>query len=232
MAAGLRIGGITPFTSIDFPGRLSAVLFVQGCPWRCTYCHNPHLQSRGEPTDKSWAEVMSWLKRRQGLLDAVVFSGGEPTVDPMLGPAMGQVGQLAYEVGLHTAGTHPGRLRSVLPLTDWVGIDVKAPLHDAEQYDRITGRSGSARLARQCLEAVLTSGKRYEVRTTIHPNWLGEDHLLKMGQELSDMGVQNWVWQMGRSTAHLVIDPVYDYPTECLTTQMQRQFAAFSIRSD
>ena len=60
------------------------MVFVQGCPWRCGYCHNPQLQSRDEAAGPSWREVMAWLPRRVGLIDAVVFSGGEPTLDPAL----------------------------------------------------------------------------------------------------------------------------------------------------
>ena len=76
----LRIGGITPLTSIDFPGRLAAVLYGQGCPWRCGYCHNPELLDATTPAAVPWPEVLAFLKSRQGLLDGVVFSGGEPTL--------------------------------------------------------------------------------------------------------------------------------------------------------
>ena len=82
-ASHLRVAAVTPFTSIDYPGKLSAVVFVRGCPWRCVYCHNPWMQSRTpQPGDESWERVEKLLARRKGLLDAVVFSGGEPCVDP------------------------------------------------------------------------------------------------------------------------------------------------------
>ncbi|MDR3005407.1 MAG: radical SAM protein, partial [Acidovorax sp.] len=80
-ARALQVGGLTPFTSIDYPGKLSAVIYVQGCPLRCSYCHNPHLQQRCAGT-QTWGAVHAWLQRRVGLVEAVVFSGGEPTVDP------------------------------------------------------------------------------------------------------------------------------------------------------
>ena len=87
-ASGLRIAGLTPYSSIDYPGCLSAVVWIQGCPWRCSYCHNPHLQSRTVPPQLHWGEVMAFLRKRVGLLDAVVFSGGEATTDRHLGAAM------------------------------------------------------------------------------------------------------------------------------------------------
>ena len=86
--AGLRIGGVTPFSTTDWPGRLAAVLFLQGCPWRCGYCHNPHLQPAIGPVARDYPSTLAWLEGRRGLLDAVVFSGGEPTAQAALGPAM------------------------------------------------------------------------------------------------------------------------------------------------
>ena len=91
-AEALRIAAITPFTTIDYPGKLSAVAFVQGCPWRCIYCQNPWMQPKDfDPSlsHESWHRLEELLKRRRGLLDAVVFSGGEPTVDPALPDAIG-----------------------------------------------------------------------------------------------------------------------------------------------
>ena len=84
----LRIGGITPLTTIDFPGRLAAVLYCQGCPWRCSYCHNPELLDATTPAEMDWPQVLAFLRKRQGLLDGVVFSGGEPTLQAGLPQAL------------------------------------------------------------------------------------------------------------------------------------------------
>ena len=78
----LRIGGLTPLSTTDYPGQLAAAVFCQGCPWRCGYCHNPHLIPATVKQGIDWVEVMRFLERRRGLLDAVVFSGGEPTLQP------------------------------------------------------------------------------------------------------------------------------------------------------
>ncbi|MBI3069525.1 MAG: 4Fe-4S cluster-binding domain-containing protein, partial [Betaproteobacteria bacterium] len=74
----LRVGGLVPLTTTDYPGRLAAVVFCQGCPWRCGYCHNPHLLPARRTAPIAWHAVRDFLERRRGLLDAVVFSGGEP----------------------------------------------------------------------------------------------------------------------------------------------------------
>ena len=85
---GLRVGGLVPLSTTDYPDHLSAVVFCQGCPWRCAYCHNPHLLPRRSDSEIAWPDVLAFLDRRRGLLDAVVFSGGEPTLQRALPDAM------------------------------------------------------------------------------------------------------------------------------------------------
>ena len=87
----IRIGGFTPLTSIDYPGELAAVLFCLGCPWRCAYCQNPELILQRSSRQIPWGDILSFLERRRGLLDAVVFSGGEPTLQGGLVDALRQV---------------------------------------------------------------------------------------------------------------------------------------------
>lgn len=141
----LRIGGITPLTTIDFPGRLAAVLYCQGCPWRCSYCHNPELLDATTPAEMDWPQVLAFLRKRQGLLDGVVFSGGEPTLQAGLPQALEEVRALGFATALHTGGMYPERLAAVLPLLDWVGLDIKGPEH---RYADITGVPGGAAFKR------------------------------------------------------------------------------------
>jgi len=226
----LRIGGLTPFTSIDFPGRLSAVLFVQGCPWRCGYCHNQHLQNRMAQPAMGWKDTLAWLTRRVGLIDGVVFSGGEPSVDPMLQSAMADVRALGLAIGLHSAGTHPRRLRAILTQVDWIGLDVKAPLNEPELYDRITGRPNSAAGVNRCLQTVLASSKTYEVRTTAHPSWLDDAALLRLGRDLAQRGVSHYVLQIARAAGPSAPTPLAHYPAAETLAQMQDQFDHFQVR--
>lgn len=170
----IRIGGITPLTSIDYPGELACVLYCQGCPWQCSYCHNPELIPSEGNSQIAWDEVMHFLRRRQGLIDAVVFSGGEPTLQRDLPLAIRQVRSLGFKVGLHTAGCYPERLRDLLPLIDWIGLDIKALEQD---YPGITGVEGSGAKAWQALEAVIDNGCPHEVRTTWHPSLFTEERL-------------------------------------------------------
>ena len=193
----IRVGGLAPFSTADYPGRLAAVVFVQGCPWRCRYCHNPHLQPRAAgPGAISWRAVLDFLERRRGLLEAVVFSGGEPTLDAGLPTAIEDVRRLGFGVGLHTAGIYPRGLKLVLPLVDWVGFDLKGPYGD---YARITARTTSARAAFASLDLVITSKVDHEVRTTWHPDLLPGKRLLDLVGWLRERGAAHFALQEVRA---------------------------------
>jgi pyruvate formate lyase activating enzyme len=192
----LRVGGLTPLSTTDWPGMLAAVVFCQGCPWRCGYCHNPGLIPARGDAEIPWEDVLAFLRRRQGLLDGVVFSGGEPTLQPDLAAAMREVRALGFKVGLHTGGAYPRRLEEVLPLVDWVGLDAKAPF---TEYSRITRIDGSGERARSSLESVLASGVDHEIRTTVHPALLTDADVVGLAQDLSARGVKRYVIQAFRS---------------------------------
>lgn len=192
----LAVAGLQPFSSVDFPSRLAAVVFLQGCPWRCGYCHNPALQPSGPGAGPRWPELRDWLARRLGRLDGVVFSGGEPTLDPALPAALDELWAMGYALGLHTAGLAPRRLAGLLPRLDWVGLDIKAPLAEAGLHDRITGRRGSARAVRESLALLRASGVDFECRSTVHPRWFDDAGLLRLVRELA--GVPRHVLQLAR----------------------------------
>ena len=191
-AARLGVGGVTPLTTIDFPGRLAAVVYCQGCPWRCPYCHNGHLAGAQGGEDIPWAAVARFLQRRRGLLDGVVFSGGEPTAQGALEGAMEEARALGFATALHTGGAYPRRLERLLPRLDWVGLDIKGP---EAAYPRLTGVEGSGAAARESLALLQASGVDHEVRTTVHPDLLTQADLEALADELRERGVERWVLQ-------------------------------------
>ncbi len=199
-ADALRVGGFVPFTPTDYPGALAAVVFCQGCPWHCGYCHNPHLLAARGDSEREFARILDWLDTRRGLLDAVVFSGGEPTAQAELVDAIAAVHALGFKVGLHTGGANPRRLAAVLPRLDWVGLDVKAP---QTEYAGVTGVPDSGISAFASLDLVLASGIAHEVRTTVHPALTPPAALEQLGRELADRGVARWVLQTFRATGCL-----------------------------
>lgn len=228
-AQALRIGGITSFSTADYPGQLSAVVFCQGCPWRCSYCHNLHLQAPLAAAPIAWRDVERFLERRRGLLDAVVFSGGEPTLQPGLGHAIREVRQLGFRVGLHTAGIYPRRLKELLPLVDWIGMDIKAPF---AEYAATTGRCNSGMPALESMQIILASGVNCEFRTTVHASLLPPKALTGLAQLLAQLGVRNYVLQEFRAQgcASPTLQDAKSYLTESFCESLAPLFSSLSVR--
>ncbi|WEK14086.1 MAG: anaerobic ribonucleoside-triphosphate reductase activating protein [Candidatus Microbacterium phytovorans] len=234
----LRIAGLTPFSTVDWPDMLVATVFLQGCPWDCFYCHNPALIDPRAETVLEWSDVTDLLCDRMGLLDGVVFSGGEPTMQRGLVPAMQIARALGFRVGLHTGGAYPSLLARALPFVDWVGLDIKAARED---YAGVTGRGPSGDHAWRSLELVLAhnllrAGTRhpldYEVRTTVHPAAIDDAGLTELGCRLADAGVESWAVQRFRdagvrSPLPRVSETAAQLHLDALPTE---RFASFEIR--
>ena len=180
----------------------------------------------------AWNDVHAFLARRAGLIDAVVFSGGEPTMDPGLETAIREVRRLGFQVGLHSGGTHPARLRQVLPLLDWIGLDIKA---NAADYERVTQVRGSGAPAFDSLRGVLASGVRHECRSTIHPALHSEDELRRLAGHLAGQGVTHYALQVFRPTgcgdAQLNGQRIAGYPGPGLVAELERMFPFFILRN-
>ena len=187
----LAIAGLTPLSTCDWPGHLVATVFLQGCPWRCTYCHNAGILDPRVAGVVPWQDVRDLLARRRGLLDGVVFSGGEPTRQAALIHAAREVRAAGFGVGLHTAGAYPAALGRVLPHVDWVGLDIKAP---ARLYGAIT-RRGGAEPAFASLRLVLDAGVDVQVRTTVDPTVLTPADVADLTAQLTNLGVREHVLQ-------------------------------------
>lgn len=134
--SNLIVADVMPMSCIDFPDMLAAVIYCQGCSWRCGYCYNKSLQPKKGYKPIPWDDVIEFLNKRYNMLDAVVFSGGEPLVQPEIVDAMREVKNLGFKVGLHTSGSFSARFKKVLPYCDWVGLSIKAPKH---LYSKVTG---------------------------------------------------------------------------------------------
>lgn len=231
MAEQLRVGGLVPLTTLDYPHHLSCVVFCQGCAWRCRYCHNPDLIPARAEHSHSWTDILDFLKRRQGLLEAVVFSGGEASLQQALKPAMQDVKNLGFKVALHTAGINPKALQRVLPQCDWVGFDVKALVEDTQL---ITGVSGSGQANWQCLELLLDSGVDYECRTTVHWELTDPQRLLRLAQRLSNAGVEHFAVQQVRTQQMLdeqLAEHSADLGTAALWHEIHGLFSSFERRN-
>jgi len=234
-AVDLRVAGLVRLSTCDWPGQLSATIFCQGCGWNCPYCHNPALRPAHGPEHIAWEEIRNFLTARVRLLDAVVFSGGEPTLQPALLPAMEEVRRMGFRVGLHTAGPSPRWLAPLTPLLHWVGFDVKAPF---AEYARITGVRDSGTEARASLQLLLDAGIEVEARTTVHAALLNANDLITMREELLALGVQHYVVQQFRAagvdpTAGAEQEKLLQFPPPpmpALGEDFGRGFSSFQVR--
>lgn len=167
----MKIGGFVKSSLINYPGKIAAVIFTQGCNFRCPYCHNPQLVYPGLFTDPvSFKSIFDFLKERRGLIEGVVFSGGEPTLQEELLEIICKVRSLGYAVKLDTNGSKPDVLAEVLPYVDYVAMDIKAPFGDA--YARVCGVVMDDYEIRRSMLLIRAAGLPYEFRTTLHPEFM------------------------------------------------------------
>lgn len=174
-------GGIQKCSTIDFPGHLSCVLFTRGCNMDCFYCHNRALLISGGPA-LCTQEVEDFLKRRQGLLDGVVVSGGEPTLQADLPAFLHDLKKLGYRTKLDTNGQSPEIVRELQAerLLDYVAVDYKAP---CDEYGWVCGCEDGFAKAKQAIIQLFEAGAAFEARTTLYPG-LQEEELLNLLRDL------------------------------------------------
>jgi pyruvate formate lyase activating enzyme len=166
----------------DWPGQVSATLFLSGCSLSCPYCHNPALRDpTREPID--WDRVVEHLNAQRSWLDGVVVTGGEPTEDPDLPSLLAALADISVPAKLDTNGMRPDVLRLLLAeqLVSFVALDVKTI---PSRYREITGRSGSASLVAESVETIIRSGVAHEFRTTAYPGAVDADDLARIARSL------------------------------------------------
>lgn len=230
----MNIGALQKNSMVDYPGKVAAVVFLQGCNFRCPYCQSAELV---EPScfGPSIPEevVMEFLRNRVGKLEAVVISGGEPTIHNELPGLIRRIRKFGYAIKLDTNGTNPEMLRSMIQegLLDFVAMDVKAP---TANYAQLAGRKVDTDAIRDSIWAIKNSNVRHEFRTTVVPGM----HTLRELKEIGDMvhgcdayAVQDFVstTPLRRELAGLAAFP--RKPLEDLSRYMERRVETFIIRA-
>jgi len=178
----LNIGGLHKVSLIDYPGKISAIVFLQGCNFRCPYCHNPELVNEklyGPCIEEE--DVLSFLEHRIGKLDAVTITGGEPTLQEGLPEFIRKVRDLGFLIKLDTNGSHSAMLRSLIEgnLLDYIAMDIKGPLH---RYDRICRVNVNKEEIQNSIRAIMDAAVDYEFRTTLVKDLLSEEDILALGE--------------------------------------------------
>ena len=167
----MKIGGFVRSSLVNYPGKVAAVIFTQGCNFRCPYCHNPQLvypELFTEPVP--FEHVWDFLKERCGLLEGVVFCGGEPTLQEDLLETICKVRSLGYAIKLDTNGSNPDVLAEVMPYIDYIAMDIKAPFGD--MYARVCGVTMNDYEIRRSMLLIRAAGLPYEFRTTFHSEFM------------------------------------------------------------
>ncbi len=180
----ILIGGLQKSSLIDFPGKISAIVFIQSCNFRCPYCHNPELIESTSETEISVSDVLEFLKKRIGKLDGVVISGGEPTLSKGLPEFINEIKKLGFSVKLDTNGMNPKMLQKLLnrKLIDYVAMDIKAPI---EKYSEVVGVKVNTNNILKSIDILKNSQIGYEYRTTVVKSQLSPEDFDKIGKMIS-----------------------------------------------
>ena len=181
------IAGLQKMTLLDYPGKVACTVFLQGCNYRCPFCHNSELLPRKGEEFMTEEEFLSFLKKRQGLLDAVCVSGGEPTLYKDLPRLLKAIKDLGYLVKLDTNGSDPGVLKALVKdgLIDYVAMDIKK---SPARYGETVGLSKvDMEAIEESIRFLLSDAVAYEFRTTVVAQLHDDASILEMGTWLSSL---------------------------------------------
>ncbi|RJR23654.1 MAG: anaerobic ribonucleoside-triphosphate reductase activating protein [Desulfobacteraceae bacterium] len=180
----MKFGGIEKTSLLDFPGKVSCVLFLKGCNFHCPYCHNPQLLQTGAiPPILDDNQVFEFLKSRRGLLDAVVISGGEPTIHGDLAELCAMIKEMDFSVKLDTNGSRPRVLKGLLKneLVDYFAMDVKT---EPEAYSPILCQGLNPSELISSIDVIMERAPAYEFRTTCVRPMVNSATMEKMAKTL------------------------------------------------
>ena len=178
----MKIHGLQKMTLLDFPGRVACTVFLGGCDYRCPFCHNFELVDGTAPAVMDDGELLSFLRKRQGLLDGVAITGGEPCLHAGLPDLLARIRELGFATKLDTNGCHPRMLERLLSdqLVDYVAMDVK---NSPEKYARTAGveRVDLDAIA-ESIRLIMDGAPDYEFRTTVVEEFHEESDFHAMGE--------------------------------------------------
>lgn len=199
----MNISGIQKLTLLDFPGKLACTVFTSGCNFRCPFCHNASLVLPGMSEHIDESEVFSFLKKREGILEGVCITGGEPCLQSDLESFIEKVKALGFSVKLDTNGSFPEKLSALLEkgLLDYVAMDIKT---SPERYAEVTGVTNKSFFenVKKSVELLKECGIPHEFRTTTAKELQKAEDFLKIGQWLR--GEKRYFIQQYESSGELV----------------------------
>lgn len=184
----MQIGGLQKCSLIDYPGKVAAIVFTVGCNFRCPYCHNPELVNETVSRIYTEEEIFDFLEARVRKLDAVVITGGEPTLHNDLIPFIEKIKALGFLVKLDSNGTNPGVLADVITkkCVDYIAMDIKAPL---QKYHTVTNMPVDISAIQKSIALIMESNILYEFRTTINKALTSPEDVEDMARLISGADV-------------------------------------------
>lgn len=218
------IGGLQKLTLLDYPEHVAAIIFTQGCNFRCHFCYNPKLvvpqstKTQKDHSNLNESGLFEFLRSRKNKLDAVVITGGEPTLHQDLPEFIRKIKDLGFLVKLDTNGTNPDRLKILIDekLIDYIAMDIKAPL---EKYEQAVGVKVSLDKLKKSIIMIKNSGLPYEFRSTIMPALHNLEDIALMGEIIK--GADKWYLQKFRSNTDLV-DKSFEHKQSYTDLEMKR----------
>lgn len=193
------IGGLQKFSLLDYPDKISAIIFTQGCNFRCQFCYNPMLvwpqvgkiKYSTSPEEEEKGHRLSedglfrFLEERVGKLQGIVITGGEPTLHQDLPEFIKKIRDLGFNVKLDTNGTNPKMLQKLLgeKLIDYIAMDLKAT---EEKYEQVTGVKINFKNIQESVKIIMSSKLPYEFRTTVVPGLIEKKDIEKMGKFIQE----------------------------------------------
>lgn len=178
----MKIGGLQKCSFIDYPGKISAIIFTVGCNFHCPYCHNPELVNE-TAEEIPETEVFDFLSRRKNIIDAVTITGGEPTIHSDLIHFIQKIKALGFLVKLDTNGTNPMVIEQIQneKLVDYIAMDIKSPL---DTYETTVSRPVDIEAIKKSISQLLTGTIPYEFRTTVVKSLLTSDDIKSIGKSI------------------------------------------------
>lgn len=229
----MKIGGLQRVSLIDYPGLISAVLFLQGCNFRCPYCHNPELVDPN--LFKSCIkenDVFEFLETRKGKLDAVTITGGEPTIQNQLAVFIRQIKKMGFAVKLDTNGTQPPLIKEVIDhkLIDYISMDVKAPFDKYKEVVRVKVDENSIK---ESIRIILKAKIPYEFRTTVVKSQLNENDIMQIGRMIhgaSRYVLQNFVSSKTMEKKFVKEETIPEETLQAVKNRLEQKIPAVLIR--
>ena len=181
----MKISGFQKLTLLDFPGHTACTLFTCGCNMRCPFCHNTPLVTGTAQEEYSEKEILSFLKKRQGLLDGVAITGGEPLLQKDIVSFIRKIKEEGYAVKLDTNGSLPERLRSLVDekLVDYIAMDIK---NTFTKYAFTAGCEIDTDKIISSIDIIKNSGIDHEFRTTVIAEHHTAEDIIEIAEYLGE----------------------------------------------